>query len=122
MVAAKVKYNISQRRACRAIRQNRSTQRHKIKKLPDEDKLTNHIINLVTAYEAGEDDGVYYLAIQFVDGLSLDEQLQKKGPCPEREALTIIRKVADALRVAWNSQKLICVRNWSVSFGIDEPV
>lgn len=44
------KYNISQRRACRAIGQNSATQRYQIKKLPDEDKLTNRIINLIAQY------------------------------------------------------------------------
>ena len=36
--------------ACRAIRQNRTTQRYKIKKLPDEDSLTRRIIDLVAQY------------------------------------------------------------------------
>ena len=50
MSRVKAKYGISQRRACRAIRQHRSTQRYKVKKLPDEDDLTNRIINLVAQY------------------------------------------------------------------------
>lgn len=50
MAAAKAKYNISERRACRAIRQNRSTQRYVVKKLPDEDELTARIINLAAQY------------------------------------------------------------------------
>lgn len=36
--------------ACRAIGQNRATQRYKIKKLPDEDSLTRCIIDLVAQY------------------------------------------------------------------------
>jgi hypothetical protein len=50
VAAAKAKYNISQRRACRAIRQNRSTQRYVVRKLPDEDNLSNCIVNLVARY------------------------------------------------------------------------
>ncbi len=50
MAAAKAKYGISQRRACRAIRQYRSTQRYEVKKLPDEDELTSRIIDLVVQY------------------------------------------------------------------------
>jgi len=46
VAAAKARYNISERRACRAIGQSISTQRYKIKKLPDEDELTARIINL----------------------------------------------------------------------------
>ncbi|GAJ23140.1 unnamed protein product, partial [marine sediment metagenome] len=48
--SAAKKYGISQRRACRAIGQNRATQRYKIKKLLDEDKLTRRIIDLVSQY------------------------------------------------------------------------
>ena len=50
VAVAKVKYDISQRRACRAIGQNISTQRYRVKKLPDEDNLTNRIINLAAKY------------------------------------------------------------------------
>jgi putative transposase len=50
VVAASIKYKISQRRACRAIGQNRSTQRYKIRKLPDEDEITRAIIDLVCQY------------------------------------------------------------------------
>ncbi len=50
MVSAKAKYSISERRACRAIGQNISTQRYKAKKLPDENKLTGRIINLAAQY------------------------------------------------------------------------
>ena len=50
MAAAKAKYSISERRACRAIRQYRSTQRYEVRKLPDEDELTARIINLVAQY------------------------------------------------------------------------
>ena len=50
MAATKVKYEISERRACRAIGQNISTQRYMIKKLPDEDRLTSRIINLAAQY------------------------------------------------------------------------
>ena len=47
---AKAKYSISERRACRAIGQSISTQRYKVKKLPDEDELTSNIIDLAAQY------------------------------------------------------------------------
>ena len=50
MAAAKAKYDISERLACWAIRQYRSTQRYLVKKLDDEDELTARIINLVPQY------------------------------------------------------------------------
>ena len=50
MAAAKAKYSISERRACRAIGQSISTQRYKIRKFPDEDKITSRIISLAAQY------------------------------------------------------------------------
>ena len=44
------KHHISERRACRAIGQPRNTQRHKIKRLSDEDVLTHKIIELANQY------------------------------------------------------------------------
>ena len=46
------KYKISERRACRAISQPRSTQRYELKRLPDEDDLTYRIIELANKYGA----------------------------------------------------------------------
>ena len=44
------KHEISERRACRAIGQPRKTQRYKVIKLPDEDKLTHRIEELSSKY------------------------------------------------------------------------
>jgi len=44
------KYNISERRACRAVGQPRNTQRYKLRKLPDEDELTHRILELAFKY------------------------------------------------------------------------
>jgi putative transposase len=50
VAAAKAKYSISERRACRAIGQSISTQRYEVRKLPGEDKITGRIISLVAQY------------------------------------------------------------------------
>lgn len=72
MAAAKVKYDISQRRACRAIGQNISTQRYKIKKLPDEDKLTSRIINLAAEYGRYGTPGI--TAMLFREGFKVNHK------------------------------------------------
>jgi predicted Ser/Thr protein kinase len=63
--------------------------------------------NIVTVYEAGEDNGHYYLAMAFVDGESLDRRLKRSGPLNEGDALGIVRSMADALRYAWDSFQLL---------------
>jgi hypothetical protein len=42
--------NVSERRACRVLRQPRSTQRHILKPSEDEEALTERIIQLATKY------------------------------------------------------------------------
>jgi serine/threonine protein kinase len=63
--------------------------------------------HVVTAFEAGEDFGYHYLAMSFVDGDDLRERLRRDGVIPEKESLTYVRHVADALSYAWNSYRML---------------
>lgn len=63
--------------------------------------------NIVTAFDAGVENGIYYLVTSFVDGETLKERLERDKTIPEREALIIARKTAEALSYAWNNYKLI---------------
>jgi hypothetical protein len=58
-----------------------------------------HHPNIVTVYDAGISSGHYYIAMQFVDGISLNDRL-KRGPLDLDEAVTIISPVAAALDYA----------------------
>lgn len=62
-------------------------------------KLTHP--NIVMAYQAGEQNGISYLAISFVDGKVLGESLIDEKPLSEHEALRITRDIAKALKYAW---------------------
>ncbi|MCF7839005.1 MAG: protein kinase [Candidatus Marinimicrobia bacterium] len=63
--------------------------------------------HIVTAHAAGEDEGVYYLAMSFVQGETLERILKRDGARPEPEALRIIAEVVAALRYAWQEHRLI---------------
>lgn len=63
--------------------------------------------NIVTSFYAGVDKGIYYLAISYVDGEGLDKILFDDGMIPEKKALTICLKVAQALKYAWNKFKIV---------------
>ncbi|NOY80694.1 MAG: protein kinase, partial [Kiritimatiellaeota bacterium] len=63
--------------------------------------------NIVAVHAAGEDQGVYYLAMSFVRGVSLQDHIEKDGPLSEKRALEITRKIADALAYAWNRHRLV---------------
>jgi len=63
--------------------------------------------NIVTAYEAGRDGDLYYLAMAYVKGELLSKQLDKHGAMPTENALRIARDIADALCYAWDEHKLL---------------
>lgn len=55
--------------------------------------------NIVTVYDFGEADGLYFLTMEFVDGVSLRQLLQTRKIAPE-EALAIVPKICEALQFA----------------------
>ncbi len=63
--------------------------------------------NLVTAYDAGEDSGVLFMAMAYIQGPSLHGLVRKRGALTERESLLIGRKIASALAYAWNEHRLL---------------
>ena len=63
--------------------------------------------NIVQAYAAGEDDGVFYFAMELVRGETMKSVLKRMGVIPFTMAARVIRDVAAALDVAWREQKLV---------------
>jgi len=59
--------------------------------------------NLVTIYEFGEDQGVLYIAMEFVRGHDLDELLQQQS-LTRSEALEVLAQVCDGLGFAHRQQ------------------
>ena len=55
--------------------------------------------NIVTVYDFGEADGLYYLVMEFVDGMNLRQLLQTRKLAPE-EALAIVPSICEALQYA----------------------
>src|ERR1035437_2259846 len=55
--------------------------------------------NIVALFEFGQADGIYYLLMEFVDGVSLG-QLLRSSRVSSREALAIVPQICDALQYA----------------------
>jgi len=68
-------------------------------------KLHHH--NMITAFDAGNDQGIYYLAMSYVDGIELGDRVKIDKKIPEKEALHIIKSIADALNYAWKKFKIL---------------
>ena len=56
--------------------------------------------NVITVYDAGEHDGLLYLAMQFVAGTDLRRLLELEGPLEPNRALNVLAQVAGALDAA----------------------
>jgi tRNA A-37 threonylcarbamoyl transferase component Bud32 len=55
--------------------------------------------NIVTLYEFGETEGLYYFLMEYVEGVNL-RQLLGAGKIPPKEALAIVPPICDALQFA----------------------
>ena len=56
--------------------------------------------NIATTYDFGETDGVYFLAMEYVDGCTLDRLLEATGPIAPEAAVEIALAVLAALELA----------------------
>ena len=64
--------------------------------------------NVVQAYAIGEEDGIFYFAMEYVRGDTFKNILKEKGGKLEfKEAAKVVRDVARALSAAWREQKLV---------------
>lgn len=60
--------------------------------------LLNHP-NIVTVFDYGETDGLYYIVMEFIDGVNLRDLL-RDGKIESSQALTIIPPICEALQYA----------------------
>ncbi len=56
--------------------------------------------NIVTVFGVGKLDETYFIAMEYVEGQSLDELIKSEAPLDVRKALEITRQAADALAAA----------------------
>ena len=56
--------------------------------------------NVIPIYEAGEVNGVFYIAMRYVPGSNLKQLLQRDGPMDATQIISIIGQIASALTTA----------------------
>src|SRR3954452_3710452 len=59
--------------------------------------------NIVAIWDFGDDDGRPFLAMEYVEGHSLDVLIKSTGPLPPRRSVSIILQVLNALGFAHDS-------------------
>ena len=49
--------------------------------------------NIVNVYDVGDDEGVYYIVMELIEGITLKEYIEKKGKLSIKEATSIAIQV-----------------------------
>ncbi|MGA9225367.1 MAG: Stk1 family PASTA domain-containing Ser/Thr kinase, partial [Mesobacillus sp.] len=59
--------------------------------------------NIVSIYDVGEEDGLYYIVMEYVDGQTLKQYIQQHAPVPVQDALDIMKQLTSAISHAHNN-------------------
>ncbi len=63
--------------------------------------------NIVQAYAVGDDEGIFYFAMEHIDGETMKNILKREDVIPVDQAINIIQQIAEALDYAWKEEKLV---------------
>ncbi len=90
--------------------------------------------NIVRVYEMGMYEGMYYIAMEYIEGITLKNIIKKHGALPTDVCVFVAEQICDALGYAHNMgiihrdikpQNIIVVDDWTikiVDFGIARDV
>ena len=53
--------------------------------------------NIVSIYDVGEDGDIYYIVMEYVEGMTLKQYIQKNDPIPIEKALDIMKQITSAI-------------------------
>jgi serine/threonine protein kinase len=63
--------------------------------------------HIVQAYAVGEDEGIFYFAMENVDGETMKTVLKREKIISVEQGVLVIQQIAEALDYAWKEQRLI---------------
>ncbi|WP_407268006.1 Stk1 family PASTA domain-containing Ser/Thr kinase [Radiobacillus sp. PE A8.2] len=53
--------------------------------------------NIVSIFDVGEEDGIYYMVMEYIDGMTLKKYIQTYGPIEVEEAIDIMKQITSAI-------------------------
>lgn len=56
--------------------------------------------NIVSVYDVGEENGLYFIVMELVEGITLKKYIEKKGRLPVKEAISIAIQVSMGIEAA----------------------
>ena len=63
--------------------------------------------NIVQAYAVGEENGIFFFAMEYVDGKTMKEILAEEKKIDPQRSAKIVREIAVALDYAWSESKIV---------------
>lgn len=60
--------------------------------------------NIVNVYDVGEDEGLYYIVMELIEGITLKRYIEKKGKLSVKETISIAIQIANGIECAHNNQ------------------
>lgn len=59
--------------------------------------------NIVNVFDVGEDNGLYYIVMELIEGITLKKYIDRKGQLPVKEAVSILIQVSQGIEAAHNN-------------------
>ena len=56
--------------------------------------------NIVNVFDVGEENGLYFIVMELVEGITLKKYIEKKGKLPVKEAVSIAIQIAQGIEAA----------------------
>ena len=63
--------------------------------------------NIVQAYAVGEENGIFYFAMEYIRGETFKQILHREKKISPERALKVMREIASAIDAAWREQRLV---------------
>lgn len=92
--------------AMKVLKQEYSKDKNFVSKFRVEAQSAASLIhpNIVNVYDVGEDDGLYYIVMELIEGITLKHYIEKKGKLTYRETISIAVQIANGIECAHNNQ------------------
>ncbi len=92
--------------AIKVLKKEFSTDTNFVSKFKTEAQSAARLIhpNIVNVYDVGEEDGLHYIVMELIEGITLKQYIQKKGQLSVRETISIAIQIANGIECAHNNQ------------------
>lgn len=101
-----VDHKLNRNVAIKVLKKEYNTDKSFVSKFKTEAQSAASLIhpNIVNVYDVGEDNGMYYIVMELIEGITLKSYIQKKGSLSSKETVSIAIQIANGIECAHNNQ------------------